>query len=66
MGPRDEADHDHMKVHAWFNPATKRWETAAPWNADYRAAVANRQHARVRLGAGDGERVGLIASMTFN
>lgn len=48
FGPRDEAADDHMMVHAWFNPATKRWESAAPWNADYRHAVANRQHARVR------------------
>lgn len=47
LGPRDEAADDHM-VHAWFNPATKRWESAAPWNADYRHAVANRQHTRVR------------------
>ncbi len=47
FAPRDEGQDDHMMVHAWFNPGTRRWETPAPWNSDYRLAVANRQHARV-------------------
>lgn len=30
---------DHL-VDCWLNPATNKLEAAAPWNADYRAAVA--------------------------
>lgn len=30
-----------LEVEAWMNPSTKMWESAAPWNAQYRAAVAS-------------------------
>lgn len=29
-----------QRVDCWLNPATNKLEAAAPWNADYRAAVA--------------------------
>ncbi|EWM30411.1 chaperone protein [Nannochloropsis gaditana] len=47
LGPREDRGHSNdLLVPAWYNQRTKRWETPAPWNPDYRAA-GSEHHAKV-------------------
>lgn len=36
FGDRDTQQPISIKVDAWHNPSTKRWETPAPWNEEFR------------------------------
>jgi len=33
---RKKAIDDEVRVQAWFNPTSRRWESPAPWDQQYR------------------------------
>lgn len=47
FGSRDNLEEDGMLVPAWFNQRTKRWETPAPWDPEYRRSAGTNYHGKV-------------------